>query len=406
MGSPLRRWLQVSFFNLMIVSFLGVLLRYKIAFSFPFLNQKYLLHGHSHFAFAGWITQALMALMVQYLARHQGDTVYKKYRFLLYANLVTAYGMLVSFPLQGYAFWSICFSTLSIFVSYSFAIRFWKDLNVMNLKSISHYWFKAALIFSVISSLGAFSLAFMMANKIMHEKWYLGAVYFFLHFQYNGWFFFAGMGLLVSVIEKMIPDEKKLINIFWLFCLACGPAYFLSALWMEIPLPVYWLVVLAAFAQVAGWALFVRLLLKNKELLVTGLLSGGRKLLLLSAIALTIKFLLQLGSTHPALSQLAFGFRPIVIGYLHLVLLGVFTIFILGYTISMKFLRPGKYFMHGVWIFISGIMINEVLLMLQGVTGLSYNTIPYMNELLFITAIIMFAGLLLLNRQMPEGKKV
>ena len=96
----------------------------------------------------------------------------------------------------------------------------------------------------------------------------------------------------------------------------------------------------------------------------------SRQVLLLSAIALTIKLLLQLGSTHPALSQLAFGFRPIVIGYLHLVLLGVITIFILGYIISMNLLNAGKYFMTGIWIFVSGIIINEILLMLQGVAGM------------------------------------
>lgn len=135
-----------------------------------------------------------------------------------------------------------------------------------------------------------------------------------------------------------------------------------------------------------------------------GLPSNGRKLLLLSTIALTIKLLLQLGSTHPALSQLAFGFRPIVIGYLHLVLLGVITIFLLGYTISMKFTDPGKYFMHGVWIFISGIIINEILLMLQGVTGLSYIIIPLINESLFTTAIIMFCGILLMNLQFQNRK--
>ncbi len=57
MDSSLRRWLQISFLNLLIVSLLGVTLRYKIAFSFPYLDQKHLLHGHSHFAFAGWVTQ-------------------------------------------------------------------------------------------------------------------------------------------------------------------------------------------------------------------------------------------------------------------------------------------------------------------------------------------------------------
>ena len=399
MHAPLRRWLQVAFLNLLLVSLMGVILRYKIAFSFRFFNQRYLLHGHSHFAFCGWITQALMVLMVQWLNRQKGEFVFKEYRFLLYSNLFASYGMLIAFPLEGYAFWSICFSTMSIFVSYFFAFKFWKDLNRLAVKNIIHSWFKAAFIFSIMSSLGAFVLAFMMANKILHETWYLGAIYFFLHFQYNGWFFFAGMGLLISLFGKIVGSLKPGKIVFWLFCLACGPAYFLSALWMDIPIALYWLVVLSAVAQLIGWIIFIKMLRENRIVIKAALPTNGKKLLLLAALALTIKLVLQVVSTYPALSQLAFGFRPIVIGYLHLVLLGVITIFILGYIVSSKIILPGKYFNTGLWIFIAGILLNEILLMLQGVTGLSYKIVPYMNESLFVTALILFFGLVILNTQ-------
>jgi hypothetical protein len=406
MGSPLRRWLQISFLNLLIVSLLGVTLRYKIAFSFPYLDQKHLLHGHSHFAFAGWITQALMVLLVQYLSQYKAGNVYKEYHLLLTANCITAYGMLIFFPLQGYGLGSIIFSTLSIFVSYFFAVRYWKDLDNLPIKNTSHYWFKAALLFSVLSSLGAFSLAFIMATKTIHQSWYLAAVYFFLHFQYNGWFFFAGMGLLISKIEKLFSTNKQLKTIFWLFCLACVPAYFLSALWMPIPVSIYLLVIAAAIAQVIAWCLLVRLMFNNKTTIKLVLNDKSRWLFLLAGIALTIKLLLQLGSTHPALSQLAFGFRPIVIGYLHLVLLGVITIFILGYIISIDLIARGKYFMPGIRIFIAGIIINEILLMLQGTLGLSYSIVPFINELLLIAALIMFSGILLFNINTHDKRSV
>ena len=49
-------WLKFSVFNFCIVALIGVLMRYKIAYSLPFLDQKFLQHGHSHFAFYGWIT--------------------------------------------------------------------------------------------------------------------------------------------------------------------------------------------------------------------------------------------------------------------------------------------------------------------------------------------------------------
>ena len=118
----IENWIKIALMNLGLVALLGVTLRYKIAFSLPFIDQKNLLHGHSHFAFSGWISQALMALLLYYLLKQGQANVLKRYRIILFSNLLTAYGMLISFPIQGYAFFSILFSTLSIFISYVFAI--------------------------------------------------------------------------------------------------------------------------------------------------------------------------------------------------------------------------------------------------------------------------------------------
>ena len=392
-----NRWLKLSYLNLLIVALAGVVLRYKIAFALPFIDQKNLLHGHSHFAFAGWLTQVLIVLMVQYLVKYKGEIIFRKYRLVLCGNFVTAYGMLIFFILQGYSTWAIIFSTASILISFLFAFQFWKDLNIVPSKNNSRYWFKAALLFNVVSSLWLFYLAYMMVTKTVVQSWYLAAVYYFLHFQYNGWFFFAIVGLLYAMLESHHVLLKHGKFIFWLFCISCMPAFFLSVLWVPATVIIYWLVVASAIAQLGSWLLLISQLLKNSSGIKSSFPLNSRRLLLLSAAALTIKLLLQLGSTHPALSHLAFGFRPIVIGYLHLVLLGVISIFILGYTFSVN--QPGKsrYWMGGAWIFITGIIINEILLMAQGVTGLKYIIIPYINWMLFSAAIIMFTGVLVIN---------
>jgi len=393
MNQLLRKWLTISFFNLVLVAMLGLLMRYKIAYSLPFIDQKHVLHSHSHFAFSGWITQTLMVLLIHYLALKNGESVFKKYRWLLYANLFTAYGMLVSFILQGYAFFSISFSTLSIFVSYVFAVYYWKDLARLNEKKVSHLWFKAALVFNVVSSAGAFGLAYMMANRIVEQNWYLAAVYFFLHFQYNGWFLFAGMGLLVAKLEHSNASVKKLRMAFLFFCFACVPAYLLSALWLPFPQLVYIIVVAAVIAQLAGWWLMAKELIRCRIFISYNFSNYGKILLLLAAIAFSIKLLLQTGSVHPALSQLSYGFRPIIIGYLHLVLLAVTSIFIIGYIVSFELVPVTKVLIRGVFIFVAGIVINELLLMVQGVGGLSYTSIPYIDLMLLIAAFILLTGI-------------
>lgn len=396
MNNFLRRWIAVSFFNLLLVATLGVLMRYKIEFSLPFVQQKFVLHSHSHFAFAGWVTQTLMVLLVHHLSIKNGGQVLTKFRWLLYANLFTAYGMLVSFILQGYGFFSISFSTLSIFVSYFFAAVYWRWLNRTKEKTVSNLWLKAGLVFSVLSSVGAFGLAYMMANKITHQNWYLAAIYFFLHFQYNGWFLFAGMGLLTAKFEKINGAVNQLKTAFLLFCFACVPAYFLSVLWLPLPLVIYLIIVAAVVAQLAGWVLTIKVFVLNKPFINQQVSKHGRVLLLLAAIAFSIKLFLQSGSVIPALSQLSYGFRPIIIGYLHLVLLAVTSIFLIGYMVSFKLITVTKTLLAGVFIFVAGVIINELLLMLQGVAALTYNSIPYINILLLLAAVILFIGALIM----------
>ena len=102
MTISLYKWLRIAVFNLLLVAFLGLVMRYKIAFSLPFITQKYFLNAHSHFAFAGWITQALMTFIAFYIAKNKASFSLKKYNRLLIANLITAYGMLFCFPFEGY----------------------------------------------------------------------------------------------------------------------------------------------------------------------------------------------------------------------------------------------------------------------------------------------------------------
>jgi hypothetical protein len=333
-----------------------------------------------------------MVLLIYYLSSKIGEQVFEKYRPVLYANLICSYGMLISFIIQGYGLLSISFSTLSILVTSVFTIYFWADLQWIKKKATSILWFKAALVFGIISSIGALSLSYLMANKTTDQNWYLASIYFFLHFQYNGWFLFAGMGLLTDKLEFLIHEQKKLNAIFYLFFFACIPAYFLSILWIPFNVIIYQILILAVILQLIAWAIMLNIFFKNSRAISKKFSSQGKSILILSAIAFTIKLLLQSGSIHPALSQLSYGFRPIIIGYLHLVLLGVTSIFIIGYIISFKLIITNKLAIKGIIVFIAGIIINELLLMTQGVAALSYIAIPYINEMLLVAAMILFIG--------------
>jgi hypothetical protein len=386
-------WLKISLLNLCIVAVLGMLMRYKIGFEFPYLDQKHLQHSHSHFAFAGWLGHTLMVLMVYFLQTKITAFEGNKYKNIIIFNLICSYGMLISFIIEGYGLVSIILSTASIHVSYVFGYRFIKDLKLLDDGLLAKSWFKAAIFFNIISSLGTFYLAYMMASKNVVQDWYLSSLYYYLHFQYNGWFFFACMGLAFGFLNLRKSEHSFYETSFWFFAIACVPAYFLSTLWLDLPLWIYIITVLAAIIQVFAWFKLLVILLKARKNALENYSPLLRYILLFVSFALSIKLILQLGSTIPFISNLAFGFRPIIIAYLHLVLLAIITLFILFYIYANHLLFISKKIKYGILLFSIGVLLNEIILAVQGLASLSYTTIPYVNEILFGVAIVLFIGI-------------
>ena len=390
-----REWIQIALINFCVVVLAGITLRYKINFPLPFVNQKYLLHAHSHFAFVGWVSVALMALMVNYLQQHNLDTNYKKYRWVLIATCLASYGMFVSFLIQGYAAFSITFSTLSIFISYFFIVLFWRDLNKVEDKSYAPKWFKAALILWGLSSLGAFTLAYLMANHIMVQDYYFAAIYFFLHFQYNGWFLFVCFGLLFSFLFKkgFLPTVAINKRLFVIMAVTVVPTYFLSILWLKLPKTLHLVADIAGILQLLVLFYFIRLFPAIKKKFPPEITKTTRYLWIMASIAFILKIVLQMLSIIPFLSHYAFGFRPVVIGYLHLSFLGIISFFILGYMNEMLKLMNRHISKVGVFIFASGVLAQEIILMFQGLEVIEFEPLPYANILLFYAAIIIGIGL-------------
>jgi hypothetical protein len=178
---------------------------------------------------------------------------------------------------------------------------------------------------------------------------------------------------------------------------SCPLTYFLSLLWLNLPLWLYIFVVVASFAQTIAWFFFFLKLMKKKNVFFSKSSSQVKVLFCLSAIALSIKLLLQLGSSIPSLSSWAFGFRPIVIGYLHLIFLGIFSLFMLAFGLEKQFLENSKQNILGIRLLVAGIFLNEILLMAEGLGAIHYNPIPFANEWLFVAAMIMFLGLFYIN---------
>lgn len=392
-----QKWARLSVVNFLVLASVGVLLRYKILFPLPLVDHKHLLHGHSHFAFAGWVSLALYIAFIHVLQPNKAQE--KQFNRILWAQQLSSYGMLFTFPFMGYAGPSIAFSTLSIFISFWFVWIAWGMISKSQTLSFEKKWFYMALACNVVSSLGTFTLAYLMMNKIMHQSWYFGSVYFYLHFQYNGWFLFAILGLLFVYANKWISilQIQTCDRFFYLLAVSMFPAWFLSMLWMRLPEWIHIAGIAAAVIQLMAAWFFIRLISELKHILQEATHPLVKWLWSFSILAFILKIILQAFSSVHVLNTYAFGIRPIVIGFLHLVLLGFVSIFIVGFLVQNQLISvTQKRARNGVWIFIAGVFLNEVILMSQGIAAIRTTNFPYSDYILLGAALTIFSGLALL----------
>ena len=103
-------WLKLCVFNFFVVSVVGVMMRYNMAFSLPGLTHKFMQEAHSHFAFYGWVSASIYLFVTKYLSEISEKINFKKYQVLMIANQIGSYGMLFTFLYGGYFWLSIVFS--------------------------------------------------------------------------------------------------------------------------------------------------------------------------------------------------------------------------------------------------------------------------------------------------------
>ena len=398
-------WLKFSVFNFLIVALLGVTMRYKILYSMPFLDQKHLQEAHSHFAFYGWITNVIYVLILNYMHKINAQIDLKKYEKLIVVNLIASFTMLGAFLYGGYFWASIAGSTVALLCSFVFFFFFVRDAK--KIQDFSKLWFLAGLFFAVISSVGVFNLGYMMMSKTATQDLYLASEYYYLHFQYNGFFIFSCIGFLLFSMKQAGSgiSEKQNKLIFWLLFVGCVIGYGLSVLWMKMPVSIFAVIVVATIMQTIGAVLLFVFIKKNWTNLVLKWSPMHRFVLLYAGFAFAVKIALQLGSTIPALNQFAFGFRNVVIAYLHLVLLMCIATFLINQILATHYFTITNKLLMGFKLLLLGIFLNELILGLMGVFSIKYISIPFANEMLLGVSLLMFASIFWIFLHLKSFKK-
>jgi hypothetical protein len=394
-----RSIIIIAILNLFIVSLLGLTLRAYPFYSISFPLYKNLLHAHSHFAFGGWVMPALLAMVLKYFPEINNRISYRQLKNISLLMFISSYGMLLSFPFQGYAFASIAFSSLSILSGFYQAYTFWRASREYKNQTPVRF-LRAGLIYLTLSAIGPLATGPLIVTGNAGTPLYFNSIYFFLHFQYNGWFSFAILAILYKMLYK---DKKAGRNVFLLLNISCVPAYFLSTLWSRAGILFNIIGGFAAFLQLTSVILIVSDLIKMK--LMTSLKNW---LLQLAMIFFAFKTIFQFFNSFQAIADIAYRQRNFTIAYLHMVLLGFVTLFIIGAIIGNHRITDKK-LENGILLFLLAFILTETLLIINACGyNIAIGTFRF-QELMFIASALLPLSIVILWQQIKlslPGKSI
>lgn len=397
-----KKQIFIALAYFVIAAFFGVILRLFYAVEIP-INYKFFIHTHSHIALLGWVYLALTTIL--YILYLNNQKASKKYKYLFIFTQITLVGMLISFPFQGYAFFSIIFSTLFLFASYWFTWFFLKYSPKDIKKTFSYKTIKIALGYLVISSIGPWALGAIMTILGPLSIWYRLAIYFYLHFLYNGWMLLALLGLFFYILEQKnsMLNQRGFNFFFWILNVGIVLTFFLSTLWTNPSIIFNVLGLIGAIFQATAFIFLGNFVIKKAANFKTFFSNFQLIILKIVGFLLVIKIILQTASAFPFVANLATNYLDFTIGYLHLTFLGVvcLSLFLLLDFFKIFFINTKLFFLY-----LFGFLLTEFLIFYKGFAA--WQKLPlftYYFEVLTAGSLIILLSLFLMLFQSRNGIK-
>ncbi|HEX8038871.1 MAG TPA: hypothetical protein VF490_06955 [Chryseosolibacter sp.] len=329
----MRKYYSFPLLFFLLAAILGLFLRFQFIRPTPGIRYTYFLHSHSHIMFLGWVFNVLYLSFIGYHIPEKQRHGYLT--FFLWLQVPVA-AMMISFPIQGYGLYSIIFSTVHTLAVMVFTFVFYS--RTKDQKTVSLWFAKMGLFFFFLSTAGPFSLGYLMSHGLGQTHWYNFSIYYYLHFQYNGFFLFGVLSLFYQMLERkqIRPDARKALVFGKRMAVACVLTYPLSILFARPGLAFNAIGAAGALVQLIAIGLFLKDLRPLLTSICSRFLRSSRFYLTVVAAAMLLKALLQLASAEPGIAELAYHLRPVVIAYLHLVLIGVITLSMLVWFLETK----------------------------------------------------------------------
>lgn len=396
-----KKLVLVCLINFLVAALMGLALRYVYVSPFP-IDFRYVTHAHSHVAMLGWVYLMLYVMIVHHFIPDKKPI----FNCLFWITEIAVVGMMISFPIQGYAAISISFSTLHIFCSYYFVRLIWKNQRIKS-KPIESL-LKASLIFMLLSTIGIWCLGPAAAILGQASAFFQIAIQSFLHLQFNGWFMLA----VLSVFLHQFPLEKSQLfqRFFKTLIISIVLTFALPVSWYAFHQILLWINGIGVLFQLLAGYYFILLLRPHWETFWMKTPKLIKWMYALALISFVLKIALQTSSIFPDISRMAHQYQNFVIGFIHLMMLGVITGFLFSFLLNSVLISiKSKSLIFGIYCFTFGFIATEVLLLVQGLFYYFHlGMVPNYYLLLFISSILLPLGILffILNILNHETKTI
>ncbi len=385
----LVRWyLLPGMFWLVVVTATGTLIRFLWAYpGLLAVDAKHLTHAHSHVALLGWAWSVATAYLLKFHMSGwlQRRLVVKGYAILLH---VCTAGMLVTFSMGGYWKGSILFSAAHVVLGLAFSAAYAHQRR-MSAPKPSSMAFDAAVLFGVVANLAPLALA--LGSRVGTAGVTI-IVNGYVHLQCFGFlgFFLVGMACDSVLRRPMLRDPRRLRTAVAAMVLGVVPAQLVAVSHLVPGDMDIWLGSAGMAAYAAGlWFLVRELVARRKVMRRAGCF---RAVSVAVGGAAVLASILTLASVPPV-SALFIGARFMVVGVIHLLLLGMLTPVFLLYVhreagVRLRQIRvPVAVFVASVWAML-------VLLLLGGFAQGLQMTLPFniAKGLLHVAVPVMLAA--------------
>jgi len=208
---------------------------------------------------------------------------------------------------------------------------------------------------------------------------------------------------MIAILFRQLEDDgvdlpqKASLDFYYWINFAVIPTYALSALWIKPHLIIYVISFVSALIQIIAFIRFYPFIKKAFAKWKPKLSKIVTQLYRLAFMIFGVKLIIQLLSATPLIANIGYKLKNyFVIGYLHLIFLGMFSLFFIGWHIHNKGYQVNKMAKNGLYLFMIGILLTEIVLFGNGfLTWARLDLIPEYSNLMFYFSLFMPIGLIL-----------